>query len=121
MSSIFKKTFGGLSKDYLFRQYFFGLVIFGLFAAMTLNGKGSDQYATIKLIFAGICLILYPYAHFVYDSIVGFIMGNNVFFINSNIMIPWKIARMVLIFGSSLLIAPLGLTYLYFHHSRNTI
>jgi len=121
MSSVFKKTFGGLSKDYLFRQYFFGLVIFGLFAFMTLNGKANDQYATIKLVFAGFCLIFYPYAHFVYDSIVGFIMGNNVFFVNGNFMILWKFLRMIFIFGFSLFIAPLGLTYLYFHHSRNSV
>lgn len=122
MSNFFLKTFGGLSKEYLFRQYFFGLVIFGFFFMLaTTNPMASSQDKTILIVMGSISLILYPYAHFVYDSVLGFIMGNNEFFVSSIALLIWKIFRMALIFSFSIFIAPIGLAYLYFHHSRNTI
>ena len=62
--------------------------------------------------------LLYPYARFVYETVVGFVMGNNVFFVNAFFMLITKIMTMVLCWAGAVFIAPVGLLYLYEHHSR---
>lgn len=61
---------------------------------------------------------LYPYSRFVYESIVSFIMGNNVFFVNAIFMVVVKIFTMLLCWSFAIFIAPIGLAYLYYHHSK---
>ena len=61
---------------------------------------------------------LYPYSRFVYESIVGYVMGQNVFFVNALMMLIVKFIIMTICWSFALLIAPLGLLYLYIHHSR---
>lgn len=73
--------------------------------------------ATLTLI---INTVLYPYSRFAYESIVDFVIGNNMFFVNAIFMIFTKIITMLLCFGLAIFIAPLGLIYLYFYHSRNS-
>jgi len=65
-----------------------------------------------------ICTLLYPYSRFVYESIVGFIMGNNAFFVKAYILIVVKLFTMAICWTLSIFIAPIGLAYLYFHHSE---
>lgn len=62
---------------------------------------------------------LYPYARFVYHSITDFLMGNNVIIMPIIILYPFKFMMMLLCWVFSPFIAPLGLLYLYFYHSKN--
>jgi hypothetical protein len=40
--------------------------------------------------------LLYPYSRFVYESVMGFIMGQNVFFVNAVLMLAVKVVTMVI-------------------------
>lgn len=116
MKEIFAKTFGGLTKQYLARQLFFGVAMAALFISMMQNqpnglGVGGMLMFVVN---AG----LYPYSRFVYESIVNFIVGENFFLLPAIPMLIAKCFTMVMCFAFAMLIAPLGLAYLYFHHSR---
>jgi len=116
MKEFIRKTFGGLNVQYYIRQILFG----GIFAAIViysmLNNSGSIELGMIA--FAIINTILYPYSRFVYESIVGFILGDNVFFVNAIFMLFAKIFTMVLCWSFAIFIAPIGLAYLYYYHSK---
>jgi len=116
MHPIIAKTFGGLSTQYYFRQFFFGALFFALiFFAMS---KSPHPIQISLVILLAINTLLYPYSRFVYESVVGFIMGDNVFFVNAIFMIVMKIFTMMLCWSFAIFIAPIGLAYLYYHHSK---
>lgn len=118
MHPILSKTFGGLSKQYYLRQFFFGVLIVAL--VVVLPYTHTNRAISIELIaISTINTILYPYSRFVYESIIEFIMGENVFFINAIIMLITKIITMCLCWCFAIFIAPIGLAYLYYHHSKS--
>lgn len=110
------KTLGGLSAAYYLRHFVFGAVISGLY--FYLISQAPTEINTGFAIFLLINMLLYPYSRFVYEQIVGFIMGDNVFFINAVVMLVAKFITMVLCWGFSIFIAPIGLAYLYFYHTK---
>lgn len=116
MHQIVQKTLFGLSKEYYFRQFIFGLIVPAFIIFMASHGKNSIPIA-MYLLFA-INTALYPYSRFVYESIVDFIMGNNVFFVNAIFMLIVKIFTMVLCWSFAVFISPIGLLYLYYYHSK---
>jgi|LSQX01.1.fsa_nt_gb hypothetical protein len=123
MGTILQKTFGGLSREYYFRQLIFGAVLASLMIAININGGLTliNGGLTLPVTFIAILIVnalLYPYSRFVYESIMAFIMGDNVFFLNGIIMLFLKLMTMVLCFSFAIFIAPIGLIYLYFYHSR---
>lgn len=61
--------------------------------------------------------ILYPYSRFVYHSITDFIFGNNMFIVNAFLMLILKFLMMICWFFA-IFIAPIGLLYLYYHHTK---
>lgn len=112
MNKFIKYTFGGLKTPYLIRQYIFGALIAAFyFYAATSNGEVLS-FPIIALFTVN--TLLYPYSRFVYESIVEFIMGNNTFFVNAILLLLIKVFTMVMCWGASIFIAPLGITYLYF-------
>ncbi|MDM0016051.1 hypothetical protein [Variovorax saccharolyticus] len=116
MSPILSKTFGGLSRTYYLRQFLFG-AIFPALVVFMVTSRGGAMPLSMVLIFVANTL-LYPYARFVYERVVGFIMGSNVFFVSALPMLFVKLMTMVCCWGFAVFIAPLGLGYLYFHHTR---
>ena len=116
MQEIIKKTIGGLSAQYYIRQLFFGSLFAALIIYVVINGGKPIQFSMIALL--AINTLLYPYSRFVYESVVGFIMGNNVFFVNAILMIIVKIFTMLLCWSFAIFIAPIGLAYLYYRHSK---
>lgn len=116
MKSIFTKTFGGLTNEYLFRQLFFGTAI----GALILWGQHSSHLGIgiAEVLAIATLTILYPYSRFVYESVVGFIMGDNVFFVNAIISLVWTFGTMLLCYLFACFIAPIGLAYLYYHNSK---
>lgn len=124
---ILHKTFGGLDKAYYFRNLFFALILAGIFAAiqytsheMLVKRNAASSAANIAMyLYIAISALLYPYARFVYESIVNFIIGDNVFFINASILLAWKFMVMMMLFLFAIFIAPIGLLYLWYYHSKN--
>lgn len=117
MHPVLQKTFGGLSREYYLRQFFFGVALSLLFVFML--SQGNREIAVSTYFFCILNTLLYPYARFVYESIIGFIMGSNVFYINAILMLITKIITMFLCWGFAILIAPIGLLYLYYYHSKH--
>lgn len=112
MATVFQKTFGGLSVNYYVRQFCFALIFTGFFMY-----KAPQKFWLLCLI----SQFLYPYSRFVYESIIEFIMGDNVWVLSG--VLFWislfvKFIMMYLCYGFAIIIAPLGLIYLYFYHSR---
>jgi hypothetical protein len=84
-----------------------------------ISTHGDRSIPVGLLIFSIISTLLYPYSRFVYESIVGFIVGNHVFFVNTIPLVITKFFTMALCWGAAIFIAPVGLAYLYFHHSKS--
>lgn len=121
MKSIFLKTFGGLSASYIIRQYFFGILIGAFFLGFLSMGESAETRKIVKaplIAFTIVSVILYPYARYVFDSVVSFILGGNLFILPIPVMLMIKFANMILCFAFAIFMAPLGLLYLYFYHSK---
>jgi hypothetical protein len=116
MHPVIKKTFGGLSPQYYFRQFIFGLIFPAFSYFMASKGPSPYSLATICMLVA--YTLLYPYSRFVYESLMNFIMGENVFFVNAILMLAVKLATMAFCWMAAIFIAPIGLAYLYFYHSK---
>jgi len=111
---VIAKTFGGLSKPYYFRHFVFGLLIVLLLYFTTPSGAISFSLAVLFTI----NVFLYPYSRFVYESIVDFITGDNWFILPAVLMLAVKFITMILCFFFAIFIAPIGLAYLYYYHSK---
>lgn len=118
MHPVIAKTLGGLTRAYYLRQLFFGLLFFAAFAALTMKSIHTTPVGT--WVFMGINVLLYPYSRFVYESVVDFFTGNNLFVFNAVLLLTVKLITMLMCFLFAIFIAPLGLAYLYYHHSKNT-
>ena len=120
MHPVIAKTFGGLSAQYYVRQFLFGLIFpaFILFALS--HGTTPHPVAFSTYAFLVVNTLLYPYARCVYESIVGYIMGGNVFFVNAILMLFVKSMTMMICWCCAIFIAPIGLLYLYVHHSQRS-
>ena len=116
MHPIIQKTLGGLSPQYYFRQFFFGIVVAALIIFKSTQGGRSMPID--MLLFTVVSTLLYPYSRFIYESVVGFIMGENVFFVNAIFMLVVKFVTMVMCWAFAIFVAPIGFAYLYFHHSK---
>ncbi len=111
-----KKTFGGLSASCYRRHLFFGAIFMALYIVLFYS-MGDKRVFTYLLLIGN--TFLYPYSRFVYESIVGFIFGDNVFFVNAVYLLVAKFMTMLICWSFAVFIAPLGLIYLYFYHTKN--
>ncbi|EEW2040094.1 hypothetical protein ACPTC0_004676 [Escherichia coli] len=114
----FRKTFGGLNSSYYFRQLVFGGAIAAFLIWLGTQTNHGINIPTIMIIVAN--AFIYPYSRFVYESIVSFIMGDNVFYINAIFMLSVKLGMMLACWFFAFCIAPVGLIYLYFVHSKQS-
>lgn len=116
MHPVIEKTFGGLSKAYYFRQLFFSIMLSALLGYLLMHGKAPTPMGVV--IWLAINAFLYPYSRYVYESIVGFIIGDNRFWGNALVFMTVKMTTMILCFIFAVFVAPIGLAFLYFYHSR---
>jgi hypothetical protein len=116
MHPVLVKTFGGLSTFYYFRQFAFGLIFPAFVYLMTRQSGHPIPLSLLSMMVVN--TLLYPYSRFVYESVVNFIVGDNVFFVNAVLLLATKLGGMVFCWVGAIFIAPVGLAYLYFHHSR---
>lgn len=73
----------------------------------------------VTIVIVAVNTLLYPYSRFVYESIVDFILGRNVFFVNATMMLIVKWMTMTFCWGFAIFVAPIGLAYLYFARGRS--
>lgn len=116
MHTVIAKTFGGLSPQYYFRQFLFGLIFPAFVFFMTTQGPHPISISMISLLVVN--TFLYPYSRFVYEGITSFIMGQNVFWVNAFFLLFVKALTMALCWSLAIFIAPVGLAYLYYRHSK---
>jgi hypothetical protein len=120
MHPVIAKTFGGLSTSYYVRHFIFALA-FPIFIFLMLSqSHGSHPLHFPMLLMVVVNTMLYPYSRFVYESVVNFIVGENVFFVNAMLLLGVKVATMMFCWFLAIFVAPIGLAYLYFHHSRGS-
>jgi hypothetical protein len=118
MQSFFAKTFGGLSKSYYLRHFFFGVLVAASLIAVVVNSPKSNPSF---IIFALINTFLYPYSRFVYESVVNFVMGNNVFYGSAIPMLLVKCSTILMCWFFAVFVAPVGLLYLFWRNSKPSV
>lgn len=116
MKQIFRFTFGGLSREYYFRQLFFAALISAVYIAIGMN---MTKFPPSMAAFAVVNAVIYPYSRFVYECIADFILGNNIIVSQALMLMTWKIGTMLMCWACAVLIAPMGLIYLYFYHRKH--
>lgn len=118
MRSLFAKTFGGLSGPVYLRHFLFGAVIATLLIAVSVSGKHQPNFGFITFVL--INTALYPYARFVYESVVNYIVGNNQFYWNAATFVIAKYLTIMTCWAFAIFIAPVGLIFLYFRNSKRS-
>ncbi|RQT96912.1 hypothetical protein DF146_14565 [Burkholderia cenocepacia] len=118
MNSIITRSFGGLTRPYYIRNFLFSLIFPTVFIFISSFGKESlpGGLLALVLIFMAVSCLLYPYSRFVYESVVNYIVGRNMYFVNAALMLVVKFMTMFLCWYLAIFIAPLGLAYLFFRH-----
>ena len=112
-----KNMFQSLNRDWLIRHYLFGFAFYAFFVFTSVSQVGRFD---AKLLILLPCALLYPFAMFVYESLVNFIVGDNVFFISGLLMLAWKVFRFVIIWVLAVPIGLIGFIYLYFVYGRQS-
>ena len=119
MKKTIVNVFKGLTPQYYFRQLFFGALIFGFMIFMLSKGdKPIGDHFGLFVVYA-INTLLYPYSRFAYERVVGFIMGDNLFFVNAFLMLFVKFMTMFLCWGFAIFIAPIGFLFIYFYQKKS--
>ena len=116
MNDIFRKTLGGLTREYYFRQFFFGVILSVVFFYMRTQGDFSKLEIRDIFIIA-VNTLLYPYSRFVYESIINFLLGDNAFWTSGIVLyfvMVFKVTMMFMCWAAAIFIAPVGLLYLYY-------
>lgn len=116
MHPLLAKTFGGLSAAYYIRQFMFSLLLAVIFVSLASRSPHAMSFG--MAVFLIVNTFLYPYARFVYETVVGFIVGQNTFYVNAVLMLAVKAFTMLMCWTFAIFIAPFGLLYLYVFHSR---
>jgi hypothetical protein len=78
----------------------------------------SGSPKTAFLFFAILSTLLYPYSRFAYETIINFIVGNNIFISNAIVFLGWKIFTMIMCWACAIFIAPIGLLFIYFYQRK---
>ena len=116
MPPLLAKTFGGLSTACYFRHLVFSLCFAAFFIFVAGRSPHAMPIGMAILLFAN--TLLYPYARFAYEGVVNFLVGQNRFYVNAILMLFFKALTMLMCWAFAIFIAPVGLIYLYVHHSR---
>ena len=120
MASFFSRTFGSLTNRYYFRNFIIGAIYCALLIFLLWGSKSSNKY--IFMFLAVLNTFLFPYARFVWDSIVDFILGDNHFILGGNVLLFSMFLKLIIllfIWYFAIIIAPIGLLYLFFASKNN--
>lgn len=120
--SAFRKSFGGLSREYLFRQYFFAIAlaiaVMVFFSLVEQRSQTPDsELSWTFYILLTITTLLYPYSRWVYETVLGFILGRNLFIAPLDTFFLLKLFTMAMCFALAIWIAPIGLIAIYIYNT----
>jgi len=115
------KTFGVLTPSYYLKNLFFGTIVSIFFITLLIKDGVFSSVLTSILIVTILATLLYPYAIFVYESIASFFMKDNRFALDNKLIISIKFFKVMFCWMFSLVIALLGLTYLYYANKETII
>ncbi len=118
MKAFTKRIFGAVEPRYLTRAYLvsLALLIYAIWYFATQATLQPHQRG-IMLAYAALSAILFPFAKLVWDEIRDTIMGNTVLSYDGWAVLVSFVAKIiinVLIWFCAILIAPLGVLYLWF-------
>jgi hypothetical protein len=119
MHPFLQKTIGGLAPACYVRHLLFGMLFPAFVLTMLSTGDGERPVTLGTWGFMIVSTLLYPYARFVYESVVDYVVGNNAFIVDGMLALGIKVVTMAWCWVFALVIAPIGLAYLYFRHSRS--
>ncbi len=123
MFKTLKNVILGLNPSYYFRNLFFGVLMSGFLIFVEISSaKAAGDAPALKevIILSIINTILYPYARYVYERIVDFILGDNVIYINLIFALLFKIFTMFLCWGLAIFIFPIGLIFIFLHQYKES-
>ena len=113
MHLILSKTLGSLSGKYYFRNFVFGLMFAALFYSSVLEEMPESQVISEFIIFfAVVNTLLYPYSRFVFEKMVSFIVGENIFFLGAIFLLMAKFIAMFFCWMLAIFIAPIWVVLL---------
>jgi len=118
VNPIIQKTFGGLTKAYYLREFLFGLIFTGFIVFLQIQHPKPLSEAVPLFALVLVHTFLYPYARYVYQSVIDFILGDNIFITAALPALAFKFIMMTICWAFAIFIAPLGLIYLYFYHTK---
>ena len=108
MSHFTRTVFTSLHPAYLIRQYIFSGIVTAFFYF-----SSPDTAPTSFYVFLGLNFLLYPFAMFVYDSIVSLLMGNNVWITSGIFAFIWDFCIILLVYFFRVGLALIGILLLY--------
>ena len=127
MPPVLRKTLGGLSSAYYFPRLFLGslpLILIVLMATYGYMPMPLRMKITVA-IFMVLHTLLFPYAMFFCESIFGLRQRRRVFWVNVKTYYAYRdgqafmtILALLLSYMFGIFVAPLGLVWLYFHHTK---
>ncbi|SDJ83634.1 hypothetical protein [Streptococcus gallolyticus] len=112
-----RNVFRALDRSWLIRHYLFSFVFLAIFSY---SSRYDDSYFSSGFILFLLSSIFYPFAMFVYESIVKLIMGDNVFILPAIPLLIWKLVRFIIIWAFSIPIGIIGFGYLYFRINKGS-
>jgi len=119
MSPFIEKTLGGLTLGAYIRHIILisPIIAFEIFILFG-SGMGYSIGSFFMVIYMLLSTLLYPYARFAYESVVGYIMGDTIIIESFLAMLLTKIFTMLLCWLFAIFIAPIGLLCLYYYNTK---
>ena len=112
MYAMIRRSFGGLTADYYIRHLILGAMV-PVLLFVTSGPRAVSMPASLYLAVV-VNTLLYPYARFVYERVIGFVMGRNVFIVNAILALVVKAVTMAFCWSVAIVLGPIGLLWLYF-------
>lgn len=108
--NLIKKIFSGVDRQYLVKSY----IISFLFTAFLVNLSSEGAGYPMPPVLLIISMVLFPFAAIVWDDLMNTLMGGHVIVLPLIFLVMWKMMKILFLFMFSILIAPIGILYIYF-------
>lgn len=117
----------GLNPSYYWRHFVLGSIITIIISGLQIYvgitnpeiSAGTEIIGILSYIAGALfLLILYPFSRFAYESIVEFVMGNNVIISNALLFLTYKYISYAILLCFSFVIAPIGMIILFFYNKH---
>ena len=116
VKNVFLEIFSGIKIGYMVKTYIFGLLVLLIFLSTTTTDTTLLFYAYCFLSF-----LLFPFATILWDDLMNVVMANNMIVMPIAVMMIWKLIKLILLFALTLLIAPIGMAYVFFANRRDDV